>query len=387
MAVVPINYRCRHYLGTKPCAFNKADGSECPDCRHASEFRDRILFIKLDAIGDVLRSASMLPILRARHPAAYVAWLTKGESVELVRMIAGVDEVIALSEIGLARLATGGWDHVYSLSNDVASASLATMAAIRRPPVGFAIEDGVVRPSNAAAERWLSMAAFDRVKRLNTQTYQRLMADILDATGPVAPPTLEVPPALREAAAARVGALFGPGRRRRVAINVGSGARWPKKMIDAAQIAQCCALLRRTLDADVMLVGGAAEAEKTRMVLDLCGADERIRPVLTASSIPEFVAVLTQADVLLCGDTLALHIASAIGLPTVALFGPTSQAEIADFDGLIAKTWTDRLDCLCCYGDCSKAENCMTLLEPRRLAELVALQLRRAPAWQERSTA
>jgi len=32
-------------------------------CQHASEFRERVLFIKLDAIGDVLRSASMLPAL------------------------------------------------------------------------------------------------------------------------------------------------------------------------------------------------------------------------------------------------------------------------------------------------------------------------------------
>ena len=90
------------------------------------------------------------------------------------------------------------------------------------------------------------------------------------------------------------------------------------------------------------------------------------------------MALLGEADVLLCGDTLALHIASAIGLPTVAVFGPTSQAEIADFDGLISKTWTDRLDCLCCYGDCDKTANCMSLLDPVQLAEMVAAQLHRA---------
>src|SRR6202011_2462167 len=54
-----INHRCRHYRASRPCVFNKADGSECPACHHVSEYQERILFIKLDAIGDVLRSASL----------------------------------------------------------------------------------------------------------------------------------------------------------------------------------------------------------------------------------------------------------------------------------------------------------------------------------------
>ncbi len=374
-----INYRCRHYRGSKPCVFNKTEGAECPTCAHASPFRDRVLFIKLDAIGDVLRSASMIPLIRARHPEAYVCWMTRRESVEMVGLVEGVDEVLELSPTGIARAQTGAWDQVYSLSNDLDSASLATLAAAGATVVGFAVEQGVVRPTNAAAAHWLELAAFDRLKRANTQTYQRLMADIVGHAGVVPPPALAVPPRLREAAAARVDGLFGrPRARRRVAINLGSGARWPKKMIDAAQIAQCCALLRRDLDAEVMLVGGAAEAEKLREVQALCDADPAIAPVLTTASIPDFVAVLMQADALLCGDTLALHVATAIGLPTVAVFGPTSQAEIADFDGLVAKTWTDRLDCLCCYGDCAKTEHCMALLDPARLAGMVAAQLVRA---------
>jgi ADP-heptose:LPS heptosyltransferase len=377
MNQVFINYKCRHYVGSKPCSFNKLDGSECADCQHASEFHERVLWIKLDAIGDVLRSASMLPLLKELHPGSYVAWVTKAESVDLVRMMAGVDEVIPLSELGLARLATGEWDHVYSLSNDVASASLASMAAKKRTTVGFHIDGGVVRPTNAAAERWLEMAVFDRVKRSNSESYQRLMADIIGVNGRIAPPVLVVAPPLRDAASARAAELFGTERRRRVAVNVGSGARWPKKMIDAVQIARCCTLLRQELDVDVMLVGGAAEADKTTAILDLCGADQRIREFLTTSSIPEFVATLMQADALLCGDTLALHIGAAIGLPTVAVFGPTSQAEIADFDGLIAKTWVDSLDCLCCYGDCNKRDNCMSLLDAGRLVQLVASQLER----------
>jgi len=260
---------------------------------------------------------------------------------------------------------------VYSLSNDVASASLASVAG-DPDTVGYFMRGGQMVPSNAAARRWLEMAAFDRVKQANTISYQQLMMDILEAPGAFARPALRVPEGVAQAARARVGARG----RRIVAVNVGSGGRWPKKMLDAGQIVDYIAMLLGRTDVDVLLVGGAAEAEKTDAILARC-ADARVRAALTPDSIPEFVAVLQCADVLFCGDTLALHIATAVGLPSVVVFGPTSQAEIADFDGLIRKTWTEALDCLGCYGDCAKAVNCMTALDVGALVALTEAQLAR----------
>jgi ADP-heptose:LPS heptosyltransferase len=376
-----INYRCRHFRGSRPCVFNKMDGSECPTCRHADDYKERILFIKLDAVGDVLRSASLLPAIRSKHKAPFIAWVTRNDAAELVGIIEGVDEVIDLSAGGLARVMAGGWDRVYSVSNDHESAALATLAATgTKTPVGFHMEDGVMRPSNAAAARWLEMASFDRLKRANAESYQRLMLDIVGCPEmPITPPVLRVDAALQSAAAARLDGLFG-GKRRRVAINIGSGERWPKKVLDAGAIHRYARLVSDRADADVVLVGGRGEAEKAAAIAAMCGPGDRIRAALTERSAAEFAATLMQVDALLTGDTLALHIASAIGLPTVAVFGPTSPAEIHDFDGLIAKTWTDRLDCLVCYGDCRKTDNCMSLLDPAALVELTMRQLQRAAA-------
>ena len=375
-----INYRCRHFRASGPCVFNKADGSECPTCRHAAEYKERILFIKLDAVGDVLRSASLLPAIMARHEMPFIAWLTRAEAAELIGIIDGVDEIIELSPGGLARVMAGGWDQVYSVSNDRESAALATVAAGKSTPVGFYLSDGVIRPSNEAAARWLEMASFDRLKRSNTESYQRLMLAILGCPDmPITPPALRVDAAQRATAATRLDGLFG-GRRRRVAINIGSGSRWPKKMLEAGAIYRYARLLTERAEVDAVLVGGQSEAEKAAEIVAMCRPGDRIRAALTETSTTEFAATLTAVDALLSGDTLALHIASAIGLPIVAVFGPTSPAEIFDFDGLIAKTWTDRLDCLVCYGDCRKTDNCMSLLDPAALVELTLRQLDRAPA-------
>ena len=374
-----INFACRHYKASKPCGYNKQDGSECPSCRHISEFKERILFIKLDAIGDVLRSASLLPAIMSRHQMPYIAWLTRKESVELVCMMKHVDEVIELAEVGVARAMTGGWDWVYSLSNDLPSASLASVARGATHPIGYYLEQGVIKPSNVAAEQWLEMAAFDRLKRQNKETYQRRMLSILGVDGgPIPAPALQLNADQRERAAARVSALFPGSSRQRIAINVGAGGRWPKKMLNADQIYQYIRLLRDRIDIDVLLVGGSAEEERTNVVISLCNSEDRVRVALTASSIADFVAILNEVDVLLCGDTLALHIATALGLRTVAVFGPTSPSEIADFDGLVTKAWTEQLDCLVCYGDCTKQRNCMSLLDLEHLVGLTQSQLARS---------
>ena len=148
-------------------------------------------------------------------------------------------------------------------------------------------------------------------------------------------------------------------------------------MLEVDQIAAYARLARERLDADILLVGGPAEIGKTEAILAACGPGTPVRSALTSHSVPEFVGVLRQVDALLCGDTLALHIATAIGLPTVCLVGPTSSAELADFDGLVLKSSVDTLDCLGCYGDCRKVDNCMSLFDMGALVDLTARQLAR----------
>ena len=148
-------------------------------------------------------------------------------------------------------------------------------------------------------------------------------------------------------------------------------------MLDAAQISRYAQLLVERADVDVLLVGGRAEAAKTEAILAMCAANPRIRAALTENSLAQFAATLMETDVLLCGDTLALHVATALRLPTVAVFGPTSAAEIFDFEGLITKAWTDQLDCLVCYGNCQKQRNCMSLIDVTELADLTLAMLTR----------
>jgi heptosyltransferase-2 len=372
-----INRNCRFYKGSRPCKFNKDDGSECPACRHVSTYSCRVLIIKLDALGDVLRTGGLLPILAARHGAPYICWLTRPDAVELVAMMEGVDEILSFDVDGLARMETGHWDYVYSLSNDYSSAALANIAAPVNPAIGYTVRDGVLHHSNEAARHWLEMAAFDRLKKANKETYQKLMLDIVGESETAAPPRLKRDPRAELAAKTRLTDLFPGSGRPLLAINIGAGTRWPKKMLDAGQISVLAAQVLENAEVDIVLVGGRAEESKAAYILSLCQDRPRVRAALSAQSFGDFVAILRQCSALLCGDTLALHIATAINLPTVCVVGPTSSSELAEFDGLVVKTSVAQLDCLGCYGDCQKSDNCMSLLSMDDLAGHILQRLQK----------
>ena len=67
---------CRHFSGEKPCAPHKSEGVVCRDCPRYDPVTERILIVKLDAAGDVLRTTCILPAFRRHFPKASLWWVT-----------------------------------------------------------------------------------------------------------------------------------------------------------------------------------------------------------------------------------------------------------------------------------------------------------------------
>jgi heptosyltransferase-2 len=74
-------------------------------------------------------------------------------------------------------------------------------------------------------------------------------------------------------------------------------------------------------DADIMLFGTAAEAPVSNAII----AKMNRKPIdLTGeTAIAELPALLSQCHLFLGNDSGAMHVAAAVGLPVVAIFGPT----------------------------------------------------------------
>jgi len=97
------------------------------------------------------------------------------------------------------------------------------------------------------------------------------------------------------------------------------------------------------------------------------------------NTVRHFAALLSYCDVVVSGDTLAMHLALALGRRTVVLFGPTSAPEI-ELYGQGEKVVPD-MGCLSCYkNSCDFVPNCMDLISTEMVHAAVVRQLAQIPA-------
>ena len=107
-----------------------------------------------------------------------------------------------------------------------------------------------------------------------------------------------------------------------VRIAIGAGASYGSaKCWPPARFAELANRLQSESDADVILFGTAAEAAVTRAI-----SSELHRPPIDLTektAIVDLPALLAQCHLFIGNDSGAMHVAAGVGLPVVAVFGPT----------------------------------------------------------------
>jgi heptosyltransferase-2 len=92
------------------------------------------------------------------------------------------------------------------------------------------------------------------------------------------------------------------------------------------------------------------------------------------TSLAEFIEMAAACRVYLTNDSGAMHIASALGVPTVAVFGATDDIATGP-TGPLARVVRETVECSpCLKRECPIDHRCMTRVEASRVAE-VALDL------------
>ncbi|MBI3893763.1 MAG: glycosyltransferase family 9 protein [Candidatus Wallbacteria bacterium] len=369
---------CRHYLGDRPCGPHKREGAVCEDCGHFQATGQRILIVKLDAMGDVLRTTCVLePLARASTLdgcSPHVTWVTRSDSLPLLSHNPWVSRAVAYGHEAIAAVETDAFDRIVCLdaSQDAARLSTMAMAASRRAgknpeSAGFMVERGVVVPTGPHAETWWQMGLWDDLKKANTRSYQSHMMEMLGLDGPPGDYVL----ALADAELAEgVEALRTAGLRagqRFLAINVGGGGRWEYKRWTEPHLAEFMRLASERLGLQLALFGGDFEMPLIARLMERAPRGTFFPGV---HPVRKFASMLAAADALVTGDTLAMHLSLAVKRPTVVLFGPTSVAEIEVYGRGVKLA--PEMDCLCCYlPSCDKKPYCQELIEPSRVLAAV----------------
>jgi heptosyltransferase-2 len=371
-----IAWDCKFFLGDRPCVWHKQTGVLCT-CDRYEPVEERLLIVKLDAMGDVLRSTALLPPLAEVHPRGAITWITRKESVPLLQRNPYVAEVLELGAEALVHLQTRTFDRVINLDASKTSAALATAARSPRKD-GFILDErGVVQPTNQAARRWLEAGVFDDIKRQGTATYQDRMADILGLTGRKHQYVFQLSADEVRRARVHLESIGLDFDRPVIGLNTGAGGRWPLKQWREEGYLELVARVGHREDVQFLLLGGPAEQDRndrlkraSRVPLLDPGCDNTIR---------HFAALLSHSAVVVTGDTLAMHLGLALGKRTVVLFGPTSAAEI-ELYGLGEKVVPD-MGCLSCYKtSCDFVPNCMDLITTDMMEAAVMRQLALTPA-------
>lgn len=379
-ATMTIHTDCRAYRTDRPCDPHKALNHVCETCPVYDPVTTRVLVVKLDATGDVLRTTALLRPLRRAMPGCHVTWITRPEAIDVLKPNSLIDAVVPFGTDAMLLLATQEFDLVLNPDASTTSSRLATLARGREKR-GFVLDaQGALQPLGEEARRWYSMGLRDSLKKSNQRTYQSVLLGMCGLPEGEHPIIWEIAAEERRFAddfARRHGLARSAGPA--IGLNTGAGGRWRwKKWTEQGYSDLVEMLLASRPDARVLLYGGPEEEARNR---ELAARNPgRLIDTGTRNTLRNFGALVDLCDVMVTGDTMALHLATALGKRIVALFGPTSAAEI-ELYGRGERIQPEGMSCLVCYrSDCDVRPACMERVSAKTVLNAVLKSVERGVA-------
>lgn len=328
----------------------------------------RILIVRLSAIGDVVMASGLVPALKARWPDAQLSWLTESATVPLLRHNPRLHEVIVWPR--------AEWQLLWKQRR-----LLALWRAVRRFRAGLRARSfdlvldaqGLLKSGLLA---WLTGAP-RRAGLLSREGSQWLMTervgappgddarmsheyrDLADHLGaPTGSFRLDLavgdaPRAAARAVLAEAGVAIGPAGR--IAALAPFTTRPQKHWFEDRWAALAQALRAQGLVP--VLLGGPADREAAARIAAQAGP--ALVDLTGRLKLDETVAAIAESALLIGVDTGLTHMGTALGVPTVGLFGSTRPY----LDALTPRTAIlyEKLDCSPCRRrpTCGGAFHCM----------------------------
>ncbi len=253
----------------------------------------KTLIVKIGAAGDVLRTTPLLRVLEGE-----IIWVTSASAAPLLRGNPRIAQVLEIESIRVPP--PGRFDLGFSLDEEPAPVQLAT-GARSEALVGTYIERGCVKYT-ASATPWFDMSLVSRLGRQradvlklrNHRSYQEFVFEMVGRRFQGEEYLLPQ----REGASPREPIVLLEER---------AGDRWPIKRWN--------------------------NYGRLREWLERRG--RRVHVLGQRPSLEEYIADIRSGDLLVCGDTLAMHIGLALRKGVVAIFTCTSPYEIHDYGRLV----------------------------------------------------
>ncbi|GGG47191.1 glycosyltransferase family 9 protein [Hymenobacter glacieicola] len=349
---VPVHPDCRHFRGDIPCRPNKEHGYQCADCPVYVPTEQRILIIKLGAIGDVIRTTPLLRRLRQEYPTSKITWLTLTPAI----LPQGeIDEVLKLELPAVLHLQQREFDLLFNLDKDKEACALHdSIRATRKFGYTLHPQYGVAWPGNALAEHKYLTGVFDELSLQNQKPYVQEIFELsgFDFRGE------EYVFDTHQDKGYNWSTL--PTGRPRIGLNTGCGDRWTTRLWSDEKWEALISQLQAAGYAPVLL-GGEAEAERNHRLQAATGA-----AYLGTFPLPQFINLMHQMDGIVTQVTMAMHISIALRKPTILMNNIFNPYEF-DLYGRGQLVQPDR-QCVCFYrGSCKLGTSCMEELPAEKV--------------------
>lgn len=345
---------CRFFRGDLPCKPHKQFGYHCSDCPSYQKIEQRILIIKLGAIGDVIRTTPLLRRIKKEYPAAKITWLTLTPAI----LPPGeVDEILKLDLPSVLYLQQTSFDILYNLDKDKEACALFNSIPAKQK-FGYRLKDGLPYPADEKVYHKFSTGLFDDISKANTKSY---VQEIFEIAGWEFAGEEYVFDAHTDK-----GFQWNlEAGKKYIGLNTGCGDRWTTRLWDEENWVELIALLKKEGYVPVLL-GGDQEHEKNSRLQQQTGA-----VYFGTFPLPQFINLMYQMDVIVTQVTMAMHIAVALRKQLVLMnniFNP-HEFELYGRGALVSPNKA----CECYFmGKCKHGTSCMQYLKPQTVAAEVA---------------
>ena len=328
----------------------------------------RFLIVRLGSLGDVVHTIPAAAALRAHFPDARIDWIVAPRYLELLELVQGLDARIGLDSrrVGAALsivrdLRRAHYHAVIDCQGLLKSAVIARAVAGDRT-IGFPR----AHLREPAARIFYSQTPDPGDARHVIAKTLALLAPLGVRTPriefPLSIPVTDAGEQVSEAAGTGGYALINPG------------AAWPNKRWPPERFGALTHALRERRRIRSVVLWGPGEEPLARAVVDASQGSAVVAPPTT---ITDLFALARRAALMVSGDTGPLHIAAAVGVPLVALFGPTRPERNGPWSA--SDVVVSRVEqCSCHYERrCRKAHPC---IDDISIEEVVAAAERRLTA-------
>ncbi len=318
----------------------------------------RIAVFNVNWLGDVLFSTPALKALRMANPDAFIAVIVHPRTKEILENNPNIDELIVFDErlkdrhlLGklkfVSQIRKKKFDTVYLFHRSFTRSMLMALAKIPNR-IGY----------KAKKRTGLLLTKKISLPKQNLHRVEYFL-NILKNTG-VPCQSNEYEFFLDDASRKRIGEflaakLIAPTD---FTIVLNPGGNWDLKRWGPERFSQSANELMSKFKAKIIITGSAKDLPLARQI----ASKMKEPPIITCgeTSLKEFGALIERSKLFISADSGPMHIAVALGTPTIALFGPTSPEITGPIGKGKIKVIHKDIGCIIpCYNVKCKDNRCM----------------------------